>query len=210
MAYRPIIGDSGFFTLKEPYSVLLTPTTLYTCQSVRTVNDFIASGESVYEKFYAPLKVSGDEYQQDLAENVLIVGLQAGTGEWVYVPSSFIVDAPTSNGVKYIPVVLGISLGAIPDAYNLEGIIKQVTDIVTNTLGITPEVKGLVVSSPKWLTNEEHELLETSKKALISNSTSSIILAKILQSENDRLREVILQYEKIFKMTISTGQIAPP
>ncbi len=29
MAYRPIIGDSGFFTLKEPYSVLLTPTTLY-------------------------------------------------------------------------------------------------------------------------------------------------------------------------------------
>ena len=207
MSYKPSIGDSGFFKLKAPYSVLVADETLYTCQSIRTINDFIAAGESVYEKFYLPLSVSVDQYQQDLVDNVYITGLQAGTGEWVFVPSSFIEAAPISNGVKYIPVVVGISLGAIQDAFNLEAIIAQFKDIVINTLGVTPEVKGVVVGSAKWMTNEEHELLEAARKEKISTSTSPIILSQYLSAENDRLLRVISEYEKIFKMTISN---APP
>ncbi len=207
MSYKPSIGDSGFFKLKAPYSVLVADETLYTCQSIRTINDFIAAGESVYEKFYLPLSVSVDQYQQDLVDNVYITGLQAGTGEWVFVPSSFIEAAPNSNGVKYIPVVVGISLGAIQDAFNLEAIIAQFKDIVINTLGVTPEVKGVVVGSAKWMTNEEHELLEAARKEKISTSTSPIILTQYLSAENDRLLRVISEYEKIFKMTISN---APP
>lgn len=207
MSYKPSIGDSGFFKLKAPYSVLVADETLYTCQSIRTINDFIAAGESVYEKFYLPLSVSVDQYQQDLVDNVYITGLQAGTGEWVFVPSSFIEAAPSSNGVKYIPVVVGISLGAIQDAFNLEAIIAQFKDIVINTLGVTPEVKGVVVGSAKWMTNEEHELLEAARKEKISTSTSPIILSQYLSAENDRLLRVISEYEKIFKMTISN---APP
>ena len=207
MSYKPSIGDNGFFKLKAPYSVLVADETLYTCQSIRTINDFIAAGESVYEKFYLPLSVSVDQYQQDLVDNVYITGLQAGTGEWVFVPSSFIEAAPISNGVKYIPVVVGISLGAIQDAFNLEAIIAQFKDIVINTLGVTPEVKGVVVGSAKWMTNEEHELLEAARKEKISTSTSPIILSQYLSAENDRLLRVISEYEKIFKMTISN---APP
>lgn len=210
MNYKPIIGDSGFYKLKDPYKVLLTPATLYTCQSVRTINDFIAGGESVYDKFYAPLKVSTEQYQQDVADNVYIVGLQAGTGEWVFVPNSFIDGAPLSNGVKYIPVVIGVSLGAIPDAYNLESIIKQFKDIVISTLGVEAEAKGVVVGSPKWFTNEESELLEAARKQKISASTSSVIVANMLQLENDRLRRVLAEYEKIFKMSVVTAAPSPP
>lgn len=207
MSYKPSIGDSGFFKLKAPYSVLVADETLYTCQSIRTINDFIAAGESVYEKFYLPLSVSVDQYQQDLVDNVYITGLQAGTGEWVFVPSSFIEAAPSSNGVKYIPVVVGISLGAIQDAFNLEAIIAQFKDIVINTLGVTPEVKGVVVGSAKWMTNEEHDLLEAARKEKISTSTSPIILSQYLSAENDRLLRVISEYEKIFKMTISNAPL---
>lgn len=202
MAYRPNIGDSGFFVLKAPYDVLITPKTLYTCQSVRTINDFISAGESVYDKFYSPLEVSTDQYQQDLADNVYIVGLQAGTGEWAFVPSSFIEKAPENNGVKYIPVVLGISLGAIPDTYNLESIIAQCKDIVISTLGIESEVKGVVVGSPKYLTEEEHELLTQARQEKISTATSTIILVNLLQKENEQLKTIISEYEKVFKMTI--------
>lgn len=203
MAYKPVIGDNGFFELKDPYKVLLTPKTLYTCQSIRTINDFVASGESVYEKFYAPLGVSDDQYQQDIIDNVYIVGLQAGTGEWVYVPSSFIENAPTSNGVKYIPIVLGVSLGALPDAYNLESIVQQFKDIVLNTIGIEAEVKGVVVGSSKWFTEQEHELLEQARTEKRSMSTSPIILNKLLEQEITRLKKVNSEYEKIFKMTLT-------
>lgn len=208
MSYKPSIGDNGFFKLKAPYNVLIADGTLYTCQSIRTLNDFIAAGESVYEKFYSPLRVSIDQYQQDLVDNVYIAGLQAGTGEWVFVPSSFIEAAPSNNGIKYIPVVVGVSLGAIQDAFNLESIIAQFKDIVINTLGVTPEVKGVVVGSAKWLTNEEHELLEAARREKISTSTSPIILSQFLSSENERLRKVISEYEKIFKITVTNS--TPP
>lgn len=204
MSYKPNIGDSGFFKLKTPFDVLVTDKTLYTCQSIRTINDFISSGESVYEKFYSPLKIPVEQYQQDLVDNVFITGLQAGTGEWVFVPSSFIESAPNNNGVKYIPVVVGVSLGAIQDTFNLEAIIAQFKDIVITTLGITPEVKGVVVGSPKWLSNEEHEMVEAARKEKISTSTSPVVMYKYVSAENERLRNVIAEYEKIFKMTINT------
>ncbi len=202
MAYKPNQGDAGFFNLKAPFSGLINPDSLYTCQSVRSINDYIASGESVYDKYYAPLKISDDEYQQDIADNVCIVGLQAGIGEWVYVPTSYILTAPINNGVKYIPVVMGISLGPIPDDYNLEAIKQQMLDIALNTFGVEAEVKGAVVGSPKWLTNEEHELLEVARREKITGSTSSIVLARMYAAENESLRKVIAEYEKILKIAV--------
>lgn len=202
MSYKPNIGDSGLFKLLPPYDVLINKESLYTCQSIRTINDFIAAGESVFEKFYSPLSISADEYQRDVIANVFIVGLQAGTGEWVFAPSSYIENAPINNGVKYIPVVLGVSFGAVQDTFNFESIISQISDIVIHTLGITPEVKGVVVGSAKWLTNEEHDLLESARREKIMSSTSPIILNNILSLENQRLKRTILEYEQIFKITI--------
>lgn len=202
MAYVPNPQQTGFYKLKAPYDILLTPNTLYTCQSLRSINDYIANGESVYDKYYGPLNVSTDQYQQDVGDNVYIVGLQAGTGEWAYVPASFIEGAPTDNGVKYIPVVLGLSIGAVPDAVNLEPIIQQCKDLIESTFGIIAEVKGVVVGSPKWMTNEEHELLENARKQKVSTSTSPLMEVVLLREDNQRLSRVNAEYEKIFKMKI--------
>lgn len=202
MAYKPQQGQSGQFKLMSPYDFLLTPNTVYVCQSVRSINDYIAQGESVFDKFYGPVGVTTDQYQQDVADNVCIVGLQAGTGEWVYVPHSFIEAAPSDNGVKYIPVVLGVSLGPVPDQVNLEPIIQQCKALVESTFGIVPDVKGVLVGSPKWFTNEEHELMEAARKQKISTSTSPVMEANMLREENERLRRVIAEYEKIFKMKV--------
>ena len=203
MAFKPNPGQSGLWKLLAPYDVLLTPNTLYTCQSVNSINSFISKGESVYDKYYGPLDVSDDQYQQDVGDNVFIVGLQAGTGEMAYVPSSFIETAPSDNGVKYIPVILGISLGAVPDQVNQEPIIQQCKDLVEASFGIVSEVKGVVVGSPKWMTNEEHELMENARKQKISTSSSPIMEVNILRNDNERMRRVIAEYEKIFKMKVA-------
>lgn len=202
MAYKPTQGQSGLWKIKAPYDVLLTPNTLYTCDSVQSIRSFIASGVSVYDRYYGPLGVSDDQYQQDVADNVVIVGLQAGTGEQAFIPASFIEGAPSSNGVKYIPVVLGVSLGAVPDSVNLEPIIQQCKDLVESTFGIVPEVKGVMVGSPKWFTNEQHELMENARKQKVSTSTSPIMEVVLLRQENERLLRVNAEYEKIFKMQL--------
>lgn len=203
MAYKPQIGELGFYTLLHPYNVLLTPKTVYTCQSIRTLNDYISSGESVFDKFYAPLGVSSEVYQQDIIDNVFIVGLQAGTGEWVYVPSSFIAKAPENSGIKYIPVIMGVSLGAIPDEYNLESLVVQFKDIVQSTLGIEPEVKGVVVGSAKWYSQEEHDLITSARELKIDTSDSTFIKLAHAEKENEKLKKIIKEYEKIFKISLT-------
>ena len=202
MAYRPSIGEKGIYKLLAPFDVLLTPKTLYTCQSIRAINDFISQGESVYDKYYAPLEVAEDFYQQDIYDNVYIVGLHAGTGEVIYVPSSFIEKAPDNNGVKYTSVVMGVELGAIPDDFNVDALRSEFESIVINVLGITPNVKGVLVGSPKYLTHEEHEMLEVARQAQLSNSSSATVIANQLRLENERLQTIVANYEKIFKIVL--------
>src|SRR5574343_232964 len=118
--FTPLVDSAGTFQLKAPFDNLMTTDAIYVCRSIRSINDYLALGENVFEKFYEPLDIDLEIYQDDLKNNVKIASLQSGIGEWIYVPCSFIEAAPSLNGVKYVSLVLGISLGAIPDSMNLE------------------------------------------------------------------------------------------
>ncbi len=180
--FVPQIGAVGVYTLAAPYDSQLTPQVAYTCRSLRELSDIAAAGETIWERYYQPLGVSEAVYQQDLADNVCIVGLHAGTGEWVYVPSSFIVKAPDINGVLYSPVVLGVSLGAIPDSYQLDGLISRLSNVVESTLGVKPTIKGMLISQPALIPYEESERLESIRQAVISDSESDY--SKLQQAQS--------------------------
>lgn len=197
--YIPQVDTTGLFTLKSPFDKLITPNVVYTCRAVRSINDYLALGESVFEKFYEPLKIELEIYQEDLENNTKIVSLQAGTGEWIYVPASFIEEPPNSNGVKYVPIVMGVSLGAIPDHFNLEPLINQFKELVLNTTGIDSEIKAVIVSQPGYITHEEHERLEIARKTKINNYVNTQLVNNQLRSENDKLREKITILETYIK-----------
>lgn len=181
--YIPQIGAVGVFTLAAPYDSQLTPQVAYTCRSLRMLSDIAASGELIWERYYQPLNVSETVYQQDLADNVCIVGLHAGTGEWVYVPSSFILSAPSINGVMYSPVILGVSLGPIPDSYQLDGLIEKVEGVVQAVLGIKPVIKGMLISQPALVSHEEAVRLESVRTAAITDNQSDY--SKLQQALSD-------------------------
>lgn len=122
--FTPLVDSAGTFKLKAPFDKLVTPNSVYTCRSIRSINDYLALGDNVFEKFYEPFNIDLEIYQDDLKNNVKIASLQAGIGEWIYVPCSFISEAPSINGVKYVSLLLGVALGAIPDSMNLESIIE--------------------------------------------------------------------------------------
>lgn len=170
--FVPQIGAVGVYTLAAPFDTQITPQVAYTCRSLRELSDIAAAGETIWERYYEPFGVSQTVYQQDLADNVCIVGLHAGTGEWVYVPSSHIIKAPDINGVLYSPVVLGVSLGAIPDSYQLDGLISRISNVVEATLGIKPTIKGMLISQPAIIPYEESERLEEVRRTAISDNES--------------------------------------
>lgn len=170
MAFTPDIGQSGIYKLVFPFDTLVTPKVVYTCRSLRTINDILAAGEEIFDTYYKSIGLTKTDYERDAKANVCIVGLQSGTGEWIYVPTSYIELAPNMNGVKYTSLVLGVSLGPLPDKFNLEGLIAIFKDATTATIGVTPEVKGIVVSQPAILSREEHDRLTLARNEKITQN----------------------------------------
>lgn len=197
--YTARIGDAGVYTLADPYSTLVTPKVIYTVRSIRTIGDILASGELAYDKYYKVMKVSEAVYAKDAAANISIIGLQAGTGEWIYVPETFIKQAPLTNGVLYSSIVLGVGLGAVPDELNLEALTKAMQDIVQAHLGITPKVRATLVSQPAFIPRTQHESLEKARKAKIKATESDYSKVQQLQTQLDTANKKIAELEKYIK-----------
>jgi hypothetical protein len=159
------IGAKGIFTLATPYDALLQINTTYECKGIRKLSDIIAFGTDPYEKFYEPQNISRQLYEEDLAVDVSVISLCSATGQWVYVPSTSVIKYPIVNGVTYTAVVLGISLGAIPDTLLLDPLKTSITNLVTNMLGVDSEVKEVVVSPPAILPYDDHVIIDNARVA---------------------------------------------
>lgn len=196
------IGDSGIFTLKDPFHTQLLPQTVYTCKSVRTLNDIVASGVDPYQKYYEPYQISKEAYLSDLSQNVCIVGLQASTSHWVYVPDTYIAQLPRTYGVKYSSIVLGIELGAVPDELNLKGLTDAIHDLVFDNLGVKPNIKAVLVAPPTLIDMEQHQKLEQARKAKIKQTETLFAQRNRLQSEVESLHRKIHELESYIKKVV--------
>lgn len=194
MSFVPQLGASGIFTLVAPYDQLITPRAIYTVRSIRSLNDVLAAGQKPFEAYYQSVGLEKPAYDKDFKLNTPIIGLQSGIGEWVYVPSSYIARAPLTNGVKYTVLGLAMSLGPIPDAFNLEGLKAEMKDLVLKHIGVVTEVKGTMLTQPILIPEETHEQLERARleKKTVNQASSSRItqLEQLLASSEARRAEL--------------------
>ena len=166
------------------------------------MNDILASGALVYERYYQPMGINKDTYLIHAANNDCIIGLQAGTGEWVYVPQAYIKEPPRTTGVKYSSIVIGVGLGAIPDSLNIEHLQTAIGDLVYESLGVTPKIRAVLVSQPAFIAHEKHERLEQARQAKIKRSDTDFSKVKKLEKENDELRAKLTALEDYIRKTI--------
>lgn len=197
--YKARIGDSGIFTLREPFNKLVTPKVVYTVSSIRTISDIMASGELAYDQYYKSMGVGEDVFAKDAANNATILGLQAGTGEWIYVPEGYVESYPITNGVKYSSIVLGVGLGAIPDDMNLEALIAAMQDLTLRTIGVNPKVKAALIAQPAFIPHEQHEALEKARAAKVSSTETDYSRAEQLQRQLNEANKKIVELEKYIK-----------
>ena len=175
----PPIGTKGIFVLEEPFQQRLVEKVAYTCQAVRSIRDTIASGSDPFSEYYEPFELSKEQYEGDVANGAAIVSLQSGVGDWLYVPSTFIKSYPDMNGVMYTPIVLGISLGAVPDEMNLSALKSDIEALVRDTIGINSTVKSVVAGLPTLVPQEDHRVATAARAEMItrSNTDRSRLLA---------------------------------
>lgn len=185
------VGDRGIFKLKEPFAVLVTPQVVYEVRSIRTLNDCVAAGENPFERYYRPFNISEMDYHLAVSANVCIIGLNAGIGEWIYVPETYVESAPDMSGVKYTNIALGVRLGAVPDELSIEALIVAIKEQVMGYVGVDADVRAIAIGQSSIIDANKHTRLETARKSKITLTETDYVKSVKYQKENTALRERI-------------------
>ncbi len=191
----PEVGATGVYTLSPPFDTKIITDVIYTCIAVREFTDLTAVGMDPKDLYYADvLTTDPTRYETDIEKGVCIVTLQSVSGDIVYVPSSFIKSFPKAGGVAYTTVALAISLSAIPKSTDLTFLKQQMRDIVTNTIGVTSDVKTLTLSPDMLVSTVESAALEAARAELITTTETDraarIRLEGLVRSQAQQIEQL--------------------
>lgn len=192
----PSIGTRGLYTLQSPFQALLLANTAYTCVAVRKLEDIIAAGADPKAEYYTVHGLDDSAYAADLAAGACIVSLQAGAGDWVYVPTSHILSMPDQGGVAYTVMALAVSLSAVPDSLDLSYLKGRIAEVVTESLGVeAPEVHALALSPTTNVSLNEHQALELARQANISETSTDHAKLLAMTAQRDALAVRVQELE---------------
>jgi hypothetical protein len=167
----PPLGATGLYKLATPYNNLIDANTSYECMATRYLSDIIKLGIDPYSRYYQGYGVDQSTYNTDLSSGIVaIVSLKDSSGNWYYVPSSYVTSYPNQGGISYTSMILGVPLGAIPDYLDLSSLKSKIESIVHDNLGITVVVQEAKVSKSKKITQSDHNSLEAARVANITDN----------------------------------------
>lgn len=185
----PSIGAKGIYRLLPPYDTLVKDIA-YTCVAVRRLQDFVTIGRDPKGLYYDPHGIDESIWLRDSSNpEVCIVSLVSDSGQWIYVPSTYILSFPNLNGIPYTVRVLGISLGAIPDSLDLSNLYTNMTNLIRDTIGVESEVRSVVISDTKLIPKVDHDALEVARADLIQGSQTERAKVLDLERQNSVLRD---------------------
>ena len=191
-----VVGATGSFTLAAPYSSLISVFDIYTCKSVRTMDEFVSNGDDPWELFYKQHEASVPNwkaiYLYQLEENTPIVGLESDSGKWVYVPLPYINTSPKVDGYVYQSFALNISLPPMPtgtesDNILLDDIKSSIKEIILSKVGVAVEVNMTATSRPLLVDSASHMGVVASRNSLPNANLSKDYRITILEKELQRL-----------------------
>lgn len=180
----PTIGDAGYYSLKSPFDKLISENTVYTCQAIRRIGDYLAYNEDPLNDIYIANGLSQSDFDTDQASNMYIVSLQSETGQWVYVPASYILTYPITNGIPYQNFMIGVALGALPSNVDLTALQTLIGNVVYENFGIQPKMSPVALSKPVLVERSKHDNIQRAR----------ILRATEKKTDFGRYQEVLTNY----------------
>jgi len=212
----PTVNMSGTFSVNVPFSNIINKTTIYTVEAIESISSIIAQGRDPVAEVYTPVNLPSSSMQSDLNNDIVIVSLKDATGTIIKVPGSYFTALPSTTGVLYSNVMIGIPLSALPDNLNIDNLISQVTDLVSGTLGITVTPSVMKYGQGVYLTEDEHLAAETARARAIITGNSLTAQLKVsagiitdLQNKITQLQNYILSLQSSGKITVPVTQTTP-
>lgn len=177
----PVIGMTGLYSLKSPYTDLINSDIEYTCVSVSSISGMLANGLNPLNEIYIANGDTEVNYNLDAENNRTIITLQSGIGDVVTVPNSALNKLPIADGVNYTSVMLGVMLSVIPDSLDLTTLEQEIKDLVLSKIGVNSTITSAVLGGSIVIPHDKHAIIEIAR------------LGKIISGKNNLLDNIKLQ-----------------
>lgn len=195
----PAIGSRGYYSLAAPFDALAANNVEYTCQAIRRINDYLANNEDVKATVYTAQGLDDATYEQDALENAYIVSLQSRQGHWLYVPYRYVLAYPSTNGVQYRSVMVGVSLPPLPASQDLTAVLTDVKAMIDAGLGVNCAVR-LVETSKVMLIPHDVHMQKKIQRTMLSQGKVTLYSQNVaLREENAALQAKLAQLEAYIK-----------
>lgn len=198
----PFVGMAGRYSLKAPYTALVNPNVEYTCTGVISLVGAIAQGSDPWEEVYLPNGATEAAYALDKEKNHCLVTLQSGLGDVVVVPNSALMALPNADGIRYVNVMLGVSLSAIPEELDLTSLKVDVSDLVFHRLGVRSTVYPAVFGATALIDHDQHKAIEAARLVNIQSNLSTLTENEMLKVQNTALVAKVAMLEGYIKTTL--------
>ena len=183
----PSLKVVGRFEAAAPFDRVINPMASYTVEAIRTVGEMQGLNINIYQRVFAPLGVDQPTYltmlEQIVAAGGVVITLVPRKGAPVYVVSTYLKSFPLADGFLYERMVMVVDVGALSTDMKpaLEEAVAHFSDWVLQHYGIQSTVKIGTVPVIGYVSQFEHETMETARKNRITDNQSD--LAKNLALE---------------------------
>ena len=202
----PPINATGVFVCKAPFALELDA--VYKCDAIRTFKELALRGIDVYVEYYSPKGIVKSEYEQDVNLNASIITLKSATGEFLYVPDTYVESYPGLNGLDYVRTVIALDLNLHMSAtIDLSFLEKELASIVKKNVGVecTPHIAS--VSYDGNVTHEQHVQMEAARQVAISQHVPLSIQLEEAREQIDSLEE---QSEELMRIIAAHPELGVP
>ena len=201
----PPIGTKGLYTLNTPFDAQVVAGAQYTTEAIRTFEELERAGIDIFQEFYDPLGLEESDVEADRTAGAILVSLLSDTAAQINVPSTYIVSYPDLAFIPYSHVVLGISLGPLPDRLDLSVLQTEIEDLVSEKIGIT-DATVTVGKGPSTgvITPANHQSIEAARIAGIASPKTTLSRNRELEAQ---LADLMVRHTALQQLMIDAGVI---
>lgn len=195
----PPLGAYGKYEFKTPWPTANNIS--YRCISIRRVEEFVKSGQDLFQTVYSPMNLSEDVCNADIALGVVIVGLLSSDGVRIFVPDTYILKYPDQSAVTLDYLVLSVDFGPQPSNIELGDVMDELKLTASKFSGISPDLIDVGIHSAlstTMMTQDEYVSAEDARLAAIANNeTKDQVIARLNNTvaEQQRLIEQLLNQQ---------------
>lgn len=174
----PVVGATGLFVLKPPFNSKMPAEVVFTCESVRSIKDYVAQNQDILAEVYVANTLGEAEYELAIQNDVPIVALRADQGQWIYIPADYIERYPTVDGVMYRQMMFGVSTPPIDSSVDIEDLRTKIAQLVSDYIGRQVEVNTMELTVPFMLTMQAHLAEKAIRDAAIARQPPALAVIR--------------------------------